>query len=160
MIACFRIFSWNRHPVHITVMSIIFTMCSMLVALCQHKIILVNICILAERFLGLYGSILHPVIFEHCIILISSIEFLISHSPVSWGCRIRRLYLCRQVNPSTLNECPGNDTKPSDLRLQSWRFGEYGVPLHCYYWPKVAVPVRVPYMGQIDLFNLFFIRDY
>ena len=37
-----------------------------------------------------------------------------THScPVSWGCRIHRLHLCRGVSPPP-NECPGYKTKQSD----------------------------------------------
>ena len=40
-------------------------------------------------------------------------------------------------------------------RLQAWRFGEYGVPLHCHcsqvpLCPGVEAPDRVLSMGQIE----------
>ena len=42
--------------------------------------------------------------------------------PVSWGCRIHRLHLCRGVRPP--NECPRYDTKQSDgkvpVMLELW----------------------------------------
>ena len=36
----------------------------------------------------------------------------LKHCPVSWGCRIHRLLLCRGVRPP--NECPGYDTEQFD----------------------------------------------
>ena len=49
--------------------------------------------------------------------------------PVSWGCRIHRVLLCRGVRPP--NECPGYDNKQSDGEVPAvWSFGECGVPLH------------------------------
>ena len=39
--------------------------------------------------------------------------FQLPNCPVSWGCRIHRLHLCRGVNPPP-NECPECDTKPFD----------------------------------------------
>ena len=40
--------------------------------------------------------------------------------PVSWGCRIQRLHLCREVRapPHTHNRCPANDTNQSDNEAQ------------------------------------------
>ena len=37
------------------------------------------------------------------------------YCPVGWGCRIRRLHLCRGVRPP--NERPGYNTKPSDIEV-------------------------------------------
>ena len=51
------------------------------------------------------------------------------YCPVSWGCRIHRLILCRRVRPH--NECPGYNTKQSDgevsVMLELWR-----ILLHCH----------------------------
>ena len=51
--------------------------------------------------------------------------------PVSWGCRIHRLYLCRGLRPP--NECLGYDTKQSDdevsVMLELW--GIQTIPLLC-----------------------------
>ena len=63
----------------------------------------------------------------------SSAERLFWFCPVSWGCRIHRLLLCRGVTPHPPNECPGYDTKQSNgedpvmLELEECR-----VPLHCH----------------------------
>ena len=40
----------------------------------------------------------------------------INNCPVGWGCRIHRLLLCRGVRPPP-NECPGYDTKQSDVEV-------------------------------------------
>ena len=54
--------------------------------------------------------------------------------PVGRSCKIYRLYCCREVKLPLANECSGYDTKLHLMvRLQSWSFGEYGVPLHCHY---------------------------
>ena len=41
-------------------------------------------------------------------------QFLCLYCPVSWGCRIHWLHLCRGVRPPPPNECPRYDTKQSD----------------------------------------------
>ena len=52
--------------------------------------------------------------------------------PVSWGCRIYRLLLCRVLTPHP-NECPGYDTKQSDGEVPvTLELGECGVPLYCH----------------------------
>ena len=42
-----------------------------------------------------------------------SILICFCFEPVSWGCRIYQLHLCRGVRPPP-KECPGYDTKQSD----------------------------------------------
>ena len=48
----------------------------------------------------------------------------ISACPISWGCRIHRLHLCREVRTPTTTKCPGYNTKQSDgevpLTLELW----------------------------------------
>ena len=64
--------------------------------------------------------------------------------PLSCGCRIHRLHLCRGVRPS--NVCPGYDTKQSDgeapLMLEHW--GMQSTPLLPLLpgplWPGVVAP--------------------
>ena len=52
--------------------------------------------------------------------------------PVSWGCRIHWLHLCRGVRPRP-NECPDMTLNNLMVRFQQrWSFGECGVPLHCH----------------------------
>ena len=46
-------------------------------------------------------------------ILLLESYFPVKTAPVSWGCRIRRLRLCRGVRLPP-NKCPGYDTKQSD----------------------------------------------
>ena len=74
------------------------------------------------------------------------------HCPVSWGCRIHWLHLCRGVRPPH-NECPGYDTKQSDgevpAGLELW--GMRGTPslpsLPGPLWPGVVAPDRALSMG-------------
>ena len=72
--------------------------------------------------------------------------------PVSWGCRIHRLLLCRGVRPPA-NECPGCDTKQSDGEvpavLELWGMqSTTSLPLlPGPLWPRVVAPDRVLSMG-------------
>ena len=69
--------------------------------------------------------------------------------PVDWGCLIRRLHLC--------NECPGYGTKLSDEApvLELWEM--LSTPSLSFLTgplgPRVIIPVRVLYMGEIEIFN-------
>ena len=64
------------------------------------------------------------------------------------------------------NKCPGYDTKPSDGEvpvLELWGIGRtpsfslLSNPL----WPRVVVPVRVPSLSQIGLFNhLLYLKSF
>ena len=69
---------------------------------------------------------------------------------VSWNCREVR---------TPLNECPGHDNKLHLMvRLQSWRFGGMWNTPSLPLLPGpirsgVVAPVRVPSLGQIELFN-------
>ena len=61
-----------------------------------------------------------------------SLKFQWNTCPVSWGCRIHWLHLCRGVRTPP-NECPRYDTKQSDGDIpKCWSFGECGVPLYCH----------------------------
>ena len=79
-------------------------------------------------------------------------------SPFGKVCRICRLHLCRGVR-TPLNESPEYDLKLSDgeapVLLELWRM--WSTPSASSppgpLWPGVTVPVRVPSMGQIELFN-------
>ena len=72
--------------------------------------------------------------------------------PVSWGCRIHRLVLCRGVRPPP-NEYPGYDTKQSDgevlAMLELW--GMRSTPslpsLPGPLWPGVVAPDKALSMG-------------
>ena len=48
------------------------------------------------------------------------------HSPIGWGCRIRRLHLCR-------GERPLPPTSVLLMTLQFWGFGKCKILLHCHY---------------------------
>ena len=47
-------------------------------------------------------------------------SFLTIRCPVGWGCRIRRLHLCRGVRPPA-NECPGYMTQNNLMARLQWR---------------------------------------
>ena len=74
-----------------------------------------------------------------------------SQCPVTWGCRIHQLLLCRGVR------LPGYDTKPSDgkvpVMLELW--GIQSTPslpsLLGPLWSKMVAPDRVLSMAQIEL---------
>ena len=60
----------------------------------------------------------------HCFIELHSIPSLLAGAVEYINCRER-------TQPS---KCPGYDTKLHQIvRLQSWKFGECGVPLYCHY---------------------------
>ena len=75
--------------------------------------------------------------------------------PISWGCRIHRLPICRGVKKkkNTSNECAGYDTKQSDgevsVMLELW--GMQRTPslplLPGPLWPRIEAPDRVQSMG-------------
>ena len=54
----------------------------------------------------------------------------ISCRPVGWGCKIRRLHLCRDLR-LPLNECPAYDTKSSDSMWSA---------LYCHYCQVCSDP--------------------
>ena len=72
--------------------------------------------------------------------------------PVSLGCRIHWLHLCRRVGPPP-NRYPGYDTKQSDgevpVLLELW--GMWSTPSLVSLWPGVVALDRVLSMGQIEL---------
>ena len=58
-------------------------------------------------------------------------------------------------------ECAGYDSKLRLIvSLQSWSWGLWSTPslplLSDPLWPKVVVPVTVPSVGQVELFNHLF----
>ena len=72
--------------------------------------------------------------------------------PVSWGCIIYQLLLCRGVRPPP-NECPSYDTKQSDgevqavLELWGMRSTSLLPSLPSPLWPEVVAPDRTLSMG-------------
>ena len=72
--------------------------------------------------------------------------------PVSWGCRIHWLLLCKGVRPPS-NECPGYDTKQShgDVPAMLELWGMWSTPslpsLPGPLWPGVVAPDRALSMG-------------
>ena len=78
--------------------------------------------------------------------------FPTSYCPVSWGCRIHRLLLCRWIRPPA-NECPGHDTKQSDgevpamLELWGMRSTPSSPSLTSSLWPGVVAPYKGPIYG-------------
>ena len=82
--------------------------------------------------------------------------------PVSWGCRIHWLQLCRGVRPPI--ECPGYDIKQSDgevpVMLELW--GIQSTPslpsLPDPLWPGVVAPDKGPIYG-LNRTKPFFLHD-
>ena len=79
-------------------------------------------------------------------------------NPISRGCRIHWLHLCRGVIPPT-NECPGYNTKQPDseapVMLELWEMqSTFSLPLlPDPLWLGMVIPERVLSKGQIELFN-------
>ena len=77
-------------------------------------------------------------------------------SPVVWCCRIHWLYLCGEVRPAS-NKCPGYDSNQWWWDSSSGALGMWSSTLLLLLpgllWPGTVVPVKVPSMGQIELFN-------
>ena len=77
--------------------------------------------------------------------------------PVSWGCRIHRLLLCRGVRPTSHNEYPRYDTKQSDgevpamLELWGMRSTPLLLSLPGSLWSGVVALDRALSMGYIEL---------
>ena len=79
--------------------------------------------------------------------------------PVDWGCRIRRLHLCRVVRHPH-NECPVYDIKKSDSEapviLELW--GMQSILSLPFFlgplWPGMVASNRVLSMGQIEQCNI------
>ena len=72
--------------------------------------------------------------------------------PVSWGCRIHWLHICR-LGKTPPNECPGYDTKQSDAEVSVMQ-GTWGIQstpslplLPGPLWPGVVAPDRAQSMG-------------
>ena len=95
-------------------------------------------------FTELYGLIYYSLILIICTQLYNC--------PVSWGCRIHWLHLCRGVRPPP-NECPGYNTKQSDgevpavLELWGIRSTPSLPSLPGPLWPGVVALDRALSMG-------------
>ena len=82
----------------------------------------------------------------------------VGEEKISWGCRIHRLQLCREVRP--FNKCPGYDIKkfhsevPVMLELCGIRSTSPLPSLPRSHWPGVVAPDCVLSMGQIELFDI------
>ena len=72
------------------------------------------------------------------------------------NCKIRRLHLCRGIRPHLpSNKGPLYDTKLYLIvRLQFWRFGECGVPFHCYYTSVYSDPEWQHLLGSCLMTNV------
>ena len=74
------------------------------------------------------------------------------YCPVSWGCRIHWLHICRGVRPHP-NECPEYDTKQSDgkvpamLKLWGTQSTSSLPLLPGPFWPGVLAPDKDPIYG-------------
>ena len=110
---------------------------------------------------------LHKVFFHlfiplFCISLTLTFYLYNGDGPVGWGCRIRRLHLCRGVRPTChppTSECDVYDTKQSDgevpVILELWGMGSDPLlpSLPGQLWPGVLAPDRVQSMNQTKLCN-------
>ena len=78
---------------------------------------------------------------------------LISTCLVGWGCGIHQLHLCREVRPPLPYECPGYDSKQSDVEvpvmLELWGMqSTLSLPLlPGSLWPGMVAPNRALPMG-------------
>ena len=92
-------------------------------------------------------------IFLRLTILHSSLK----QNPICWqSLKSADCILWRQVRPPLTKSCPEYYSKwHLMVRLQFWSYEEYGVTssLPLLLDSGVIVPVRVPFIGQIDLFE-------
>ena len=85
------------------------------------------------------------------------------NGPVGWGYRIHLLLLCRGIWPHP-NDCPGYDTKQSDLEAPVMRelWGMLSTPslpsLPGSLWSGVVAPDRALSMGHIELICLLMLN--
>ena len=83
---------------------------------------------------------------------------------VSWGSRIYRLHLCREVRLPLPNDCPGYDSKQSDgevpvmLKLWGMRSTHLLPSLPGPLCPGVVATDRVLSMGQRELNNVLMLN--
>ena len=81
------------------------------------------------------------------------IAILITFYPVGWGCRIRRLILCRGVRSYPQNACPVYDTKQSDgevpVMIDLWGMQSTSLlpSLPGLLWLRVVAPDKFPIYG-------------
>ena len=84
--------------------------------------ICINVTLLVPKPSQLFGKI---------FLLVYLFLFFILICPVSWGCRIHRLHLCREVSPTP--EIRVLDMTLNNLMVKfqrCWSFGESGTPVH------------------------------
>ena len=89
--------------------------------------------------------------------------------PVGLGRRICQLILCRRAKTPTTsnnnnnnNECPAYNTKLQPVLMLWGMWSAFSLPLlPDPLWFKVVVPVRVPSMGQLELFHhLLYLKSF
>ena len=93
---------------------------------------------------------LHTVIWYQVPLSDTNYLYTIICSPVSWGCRIHWLLLCREVRPLPMNVLHMNINN----LIVRWSLGEYRVPLHCSQVHRVVASDRVLSMGSIERFDI------
>ena len=79
-------------------------------------------------------------------------------SLVGLGCRIRQLYLCKEVKKPS-KRVSRDDPKPSDGKVPVLKFwGMWSTPslslLSGALWPGVVAPDRVLSIAKIELFDI------
>ena len=72
-------------------------------------------------------------------------------SPVSWGCRIHWLHLCREAKPPHLMSILDITLNYLMVRPQPWSFGKCGVPLYYHYF-QVHCDLEWKYLLGLHLF--------
>ena len=104
-----------------------------------------------------WGNVIQRILFSFAWFVIILVY------PVSWGCRIHWLHLCRRVRPPP-NECPDMTLNNLIVRFQQrWSFGECGVPLHCHCsqvhsGPGVVAPDKGPIYGLNRINNILMLK--
>ena len=93
------------------------------------------------------------------IVDVRKLNILIYLGSVSWGCRIRRLHLCRGWKPALVpKDCPVYDIKLFDgafPALELWGIWSTSSLqlLQSSLYPRVWAPDRIQSMCQIQLFD-------
>ena len=84
------------------------------------------------------------------------------HSRASWGCGIHQMHLCRGVRSPLPLSILDMTLTHLIVRLQSWSFWRMGNTPSLPLLPgqpgfKIVVPIRIPSMVQIELFNTIYL---
>ena len=97
-------------------------------------------------------------VFNETAVVLVRIWSSMIFSPISWDVEDANCNSSEGQDP--LTECPGYDTKLSDGEVPVLKFwGMWNIPLLPLFpgslWHGMIIPVRVPSMGQIEIFDHF-----